>query len=90
MEDKIPPGIQEYVKALLLKQSITLEGLSKKLGYKSRTSIDRIMNATARSDSVRKLEKALLDVFPHTEQETVELHNAVQIAIYGREKFLAA
>ena len=90
MEGKAPLGIQEYVKALLLKQGITLEGLAKKLGYKSRTSLDRIMNATARADSVRKLEKALLDAFPHTEREAAELHNAVQIAIYGREKFLAA
>ncbi len=82
--------LREYIRGLMEEQNLSKAELSEKLGYRSRTSIDRIINASTRAEGVRKFEQALLRTFPFTEQQKTELHQVIQISIYGEEKYLTA
>ena len=82
-------GIQEFIKSFAEKEGLSLKALSDKLGYKSRTSLDRILASQATPDSVRKLERLLLNTFKPDETEANELHESVQVTIHGEEKYRA-
>lgn len=81
--------VREYIRNILFQENLSLSELSKILGYKSRTSLDRILNANTRPESIRKLEQALLKAFSLTSDEKRALHEAVQVTIYGKERYLA-
>lgn len=78
--------MREYLRKVMDERSLSLAALSEKLGYRSKTSLDRIMSANSRESSLRKFERAMLASFPMTAEEEAELHEAVRIAIYGEEK----
>ena len=82
--------IREYIQKITFKENLSLKDLSEALGYKSRTTLDRILKEDATPAAVRKLEQALLDTFTLTEEEKAALHEAAQITIYGAEKYLVS
>ena len=81
--------IQEFIKYLTEREETTLQGISDRLGYKSRTTMDRIVRGSANPESIRKIEKVLLDHMRLSEEEIKALHEAVQVSIYGAEKVRA-
>ena len=82
--------IREYIQAITFRENLSLKELSDALGYKSRTTLDRILKEDATPAAVRRLEQALLDTFSMTPDEKRALHEAAQITIYGAEKYLVS
>ncbi len=82
--------IREYIQKITFRENLSLKELSDALGYKSRTTLDRILKEDATPAAVRKLEQALLDTFALTPDEKAALHEAAQITIYGAEKYLVS
>ncbi len=78
--------IRQYLKQLADREGLSLKGLSDLLGYKSRTSLDRILKDSAKPESIRKLEQLLNRRFELTQDERNALHAAVRVSIYGEEK----
>ena len=78
--------IRQYLKQLADREGLSLKGLSDLLGYKSRTSLDRILKDSAKPESIRKLEQLLPGRFELTQDEREALHSAVRVSIYGAEK----
>lgn len=87
--EKTMVEIQEYIKTFAEKEDLSLKALSDRLGYKSRTSLDRILTAQATPDSVRKLERLMLNTFKMGKTDAKELHESVLVSIYGEEKYRA-
>lgn len=82
--------IREYIQKITFKENLSLKELSAALGYKSRTTLDRILKEDATPAAIRKLEQALIDTFSLTADEKAALHEAAQITIYGAEKYLVS
>lgn len=80
--------MKEYIRHFLQAKELTLPALAEKLGYKSKTSLDRMMNGNVRESSLKKFERAMLASFPLTTEEKAELHAAVRIAQNGRSAYL--
>ena len=51
--------IREYIQKITFKENLSLKELSAALGYKSRTTLDRILKEDATPAAIRKLEQAL-------------------------------
>lgn len=80
--------IGKYIDLVLGRYKLSLTGLANKLGYKSKTSINRIISGKARPDSLRKFEQKVRSTFILSQDEEKLLSEAVQSAIYGKEQFL--
>lgn len=82
--------IREYIQKITFRENLSLKELADVLGYKSRTTLDRILKEDATPAAIRKLEQALLDAFSLTADEKAALHEAAQITIYGAEKYIVS
>lgn len=80
--------MKDYIRRFLRAKELSLPTLAEKLGYKSKTSLDRIMSGSIRKSSLKRFESAMLAAFPLTAEEKVELHDAVRIAQNGRSAYL--
>lgn len=81
--------LKGFICLFLETRKLTLSALARLLGYKSRTSLDRLMRENVRPESIHKFERAMLDRIDLSMQETDALHRSVQIAICGMQKYLA-
>ena len=79
--------IKSFTQRFAKEHELTISALAESLGYKSKTSLDRLMNANSRENSVRKFEEAMLASFELTTQERERLHRAVRIACEGEEQY---
>ena len=82
-------SMEAFINGILKAHSLSLSSLTKLLGYKSKTSISRIIEGSVRPDSILKFENELRRAVELSEEESAQLTEAAQIAIYGREKYLA-
>ena len=81
-------SLEQYVRMIQKKYALSLSGLAERLGYRSKTSLTRIMAGNARPQSIRKFEEAVLSGFELSEDEIKQLSETVQIAIYGEERLM--
>ena len=81
--------IKEFTLYLMKAYGLSRDGLTKALGYKSKTSLARIMNGEANDDSLRKYSSAVRDVFHLTDEEDRQLSAAVNLSLYGKERYYA-
>lgn len=82
-------SMEAFINGILKAHNLSLSGLTKLLGYRSKTSISRIIGGSVRPDSIMKFEYELRRAIKLSEEESAQLSEAAQIAIYGREKYLA-
>ena len=57
--------------------------LTTELGYRSKTSLERLMNGSTRDASLERFEENVRAAFELTEEEQAQLHEAVQVARQG-------
>ncbi len=81
--------MREYILDFMSRRELSMTRLSELLGYKSKTSLVRLMEDGSREKSVLQFETAMNRCFDLTAQEQSGLHRAVQIAIRGRTEYLA-
>lgn len=81
--------LREYVECFLNAEGITLTELARKLGYKSRTSLVRIVEGSTRPEGVRDFERRMLERFDISAEGEAALHEATAIVLRGREIFQA-
>lgn len=81
-------ALQDYIQKLMAERGLSKSALAEALGYRSKTSLDRIMSDASRESSLRKFKQAVLAAFPMTPEEKRELNEAVQIGIYGMRQYL--
>lgn len=62
--------------------------LTTELGYRSKTSLERLMNGSTRDASLERFEENVRAAFELTEEEQAQLHEAVQVARLGEEQYL--
>ena len=82
-------NMESFINGIMQDHELTLSGLTKLLGYKSKTSISRIMEGTVRPDSITKFAGELRRAMELSEEEQAALTEAEQVSIYGRERYLA-
>ena len=81
--------MREYVERFLTSEGMTLTKLAETLGYKSKTSLNRIMNGSTRPDGVREFKRRMEEHLPLSARQRSELHDAVTIAVQGKNVFRA-
>lgn len=81
--------MRPFVEHFLTQNKMTQYDLAQSLGYKSKTSLVRVMDGTANSKSVRDFERRMLEKYTLTTQQEKALHNAATISIHGRDVLYA-
>ena len=79
--------LQEYIREFMDRQGLSITALSEKLGYKSKTSLERILSGTSRKKSLDRFEEAMTETFSLSRPELDALRQAKQVSLYGREEF---
>lgn len=82
--------MRDFVRRFAREKGLTLSELTGKLGYRSKTSLERLMNGATRGDSLRRFEESMRRVFELTQKEQAELHRAVQVALHGEQAYLVS
>ena len=79
-------ALQDYIQKLMAEKGLSKSALAEALGYRSKTSLDRIMADSSRESSLRKFRQAVLAAFPMTPEEKREQQalRAEYIAAYRR------
>ncbi len=65
------------------REGLTLSALSQRLGYGSKTSLQRVMNGQARASSALQLELRLREHIPMSLEETTRLHREIGLLRFG-------
>ena len=81
-------NIRGFLKRIARKNGITMGALTTELGYRSKTSLERLMNGSTRDASLERFEENVRAAFELTEEEQAQLHEAVQVARQGEEQYL--
>lgn len=81
-------NIRDFLKRIARKNGITMGALTTELGYRSKTSLERLMNGSTRDASLERFEENVRAAFELTEEEQAQLHEAVQVARQGEEQYL--
>ena len=79
--------LQEYIREFMDCQGLSITALSEKLGYKSKTSLERILSGTSRKKSLDRFEEAMAKTFSLSRPELDALRQTKQVTLYGREEF---
>ena len=79
--------LQEYIREFMDCQGLSITALSEKLGYKSKTSLERILSGTSRKKSLDRFEEAMAQTFSLSRPELDALRQTKQVTLYGREEF---
>ena len=77
--------IKTFIQDFARRYDLSLLDMSRKLGYKSKTSLDRIINGNVRKESILKFEQMMRSAFRLEQKEALALKQAVQLALLGRE-----
>lgn len=81
--------MRQYILDFISSRELSLSKLAQSLGYKSKTSLVRLMDDNTREKSVRQFESAMTHAFALTDGELEALRRAVQITLLGRARYLA-
>ena len=81
--------MRQYVESFIRNRDLSLAKLADQLSYKSKTSIERIMDDNTRESSVIRFEQSMNQFFDLTEEEKSDLHRAIQITLHGKPNYLA-
>ena len=81
--------MRKYIENFIRIRGLSLAKLADQLSYKSKTSIERIMDDNTRESSIIRFEQTMNQVFCLTEKEKSDLHRAVRITLHGKPNYLA-
>lgn len=81
--------MREFIKNFIQLRNLSLNDFSKRLCYKSKTSLMRMMDENVREQSVYRFQRELKRAFSLSAQEEAALREAVQMKLYGEEKMAA-
>ena len=79
--------MRNWIEKLLQSRHLSLTQLAARLGYKSKTSLARLMDGHVRDSSIRDFEQRALDSLDLSQQERASLHDAAQIKMYGQDNW---
>lgn len=79
--------MKDYITRLCAKHDLTPSELAGRLGYKSRTSIARIMKGNVRETTLDQFADRVIKTFSPDEKDLAELRTAVRITVIGNEKY---
>lgn len=79
--------MREFIEHFLASEGLTLTKLAEALGYKSKTSLNRIMDGSTRPKGLQEFECRMKGRFPLSSKQWDELHDAVTIAVRGKDVF---
>ena len=65
-------NIRDFLKRIARKNGITMGALTTELGYRSKTSLERLMNGSTRDASLERFEENVRAAFELTEEEHAE------------------
>lgn len=80
--------MRKYIEAFAAFYSMNLSQLSERLGYRSKTSLIRMMDEPVRPKSAQDFRKRLLANFQLSPKQIEELDRALHIKIYGLENYM--
>lgn len=80
-------SLEQFIDRVMKENGLSFIGLVNRLGYRSKTSLERIIKGTVRPDTIRKFEQAMLSVFELSTEEKGLLSEIVQKLIYGEEQY---
>lgn len=78
-----------YITQFMSSRELSMSRLAELLGYRSKTSLVRLMEDGSREKSVLQFEAAMKKTFCLTDEERAGLTRAVQITIRGKTAYLA-
>ncbi len=79
--------MRNWIEKLLQSRHLSLTQMAARLGYKSKTSLARLMDGHVRDSSIRDFEQRALDSLDLTREERASLHDAAQIKMYGQDNW---
>ncbi len=80
--------MRTYIEGLLQSRHMSLTQMAARLGYRSKTSLCRLMDGHVRDVSVRDFEQRVMNRLELTAEEREALHDAAQVKMFGREAWL--
>lgn len=81
-----PTGIRDYIEDLMSKKHLSLIQLAELLGYKSTTSLKRLMCGTVQTAGCHKFSTLVMNTFDLSPEEKDELALAVKNTLLTKEK----
>ncbi len=81
--------MRDFVVSFAAQRRLSLSQMSQKLGYKSRTSLVRLMDAHVRAASVSDFVARMRRHFDLSDAEKAALSRAVEIKLYGEASYMA-
>lgn len=83
-------NIRCFLKDIARKNGVTMGALTAMLGYRSKTSLERLMNGSTRSASLNQFQENVQKTFDLTTEEKAGLLEAIQVARLGEEQYLVS
>lgn len=83
------PEMRDYIECYLKSQQLSLAKFAQLLGYKSKTSIERIMDGESGAETTQKFARAMENAMDLSLDETKRLHEVTQITIHGARAYYA-
>ena len=82
-------NITGFIKRLTAARNMTVQELTALLGYKSKTSIDRILSGSAGAEALTVFETRLVNALGMTDEEKTELAYLIDCGIHGEDRAAA-
>ena len=79
--------MEHFIDRIMADHDISFIDLVNRLGYRSKTSLERIIKGTVRPDTIRRFEQAMVSAFDLSAEEKALLTECVQKSIYGEEQY---
>ncbi len=80
-------SLRELIGEWQRREGLTLTALSQRLGYGSKTSVQRVMDGQARASSALELEMRLRERIPMSRKEETRLHREVGLLRFGETQW---
>ena len=78
--------IHEFIRRFALSRGISLQSMTNMLGYRSKTSIDRILSGNAGSDALSVFQTRLEATFSMTDEERDELAFVERMTVFKKDR----
>lgn len=80
-------SMEQFIDQFMEEHDISFANLVDRLGYRSKTSLNRIIKGRVRPGTICKFEQAMVSAFDLTLEERGLLSETVQKSIYGEKQY---
>lgn len=78
--------LNDFIRQYVSSHGITIQYLVEALGYKSKTSVDRILSGNAGADALAAFQSRFVCVMHATDEERDELSHLINCSVYGVDR----